>query len=434
MKIKLLGLGALLVFAHLDGFSQEKRKMTLAEIIQLASTQSTEAHLSDTKIESRRLEVQSAKNSQLPEAQLSGQYMLMTTPDINFHIPLGGSGGAPDIKANQLMLGRATINMPIYTGGKITESIHASENALKAEQWSALATKDQLSKRALSLYLNLYKAQQTNLLIEENIKRARQRVEDFKAMETNGVIARNDLLKAELQLSNYLVAQQEAQKNVKVMNYQLANFLKLDEQTEFAQIDLETVNVPNLHASMETAVANRSDLKAAEAQHDVALNQVKIAKAANYPTLFATGGYTAMDVKNVITVKNAMNVGVGVSYDISSLYKNKKNVNVARNKVREVEDNMSLLNDQIKVQVQQANENYELAKAQDRVYVQAVDQANENFRIVKDKYDNGVADTDDLLEADVQQLQSRINLAIGKANTVEKYYDLLLTNGEINQK
>ncbi|SUJ23999.1 efflux transporter, outer membrane factor (OMF) lipoprotein, NodT family [Sphingobacterium spiritivorum] len=73
-------------------------------------------------------------------------------------------------------------------------------------------------------------------------------------------------------------------------------------------------------------------------------------------------------------------------------------------------------------------------KAQDRVYVQAVDQANENFRIVKDKYDNGVADTDDLLEADVQQLQSRINLAIGKANTVEKYYDLLLTNGEINQK
>jgi outer membrane protein len=434
MKIKLLGIGVLLVFVHLEGFSQERRKMTLAEIIQLASTQSTEAHLSDTRIESRRLEVKSAKNSQLPEAQLSGQYMLMTTPDLNFKIPLGESGQAPDIKANQLMLGRATINMPIYTGGKITESIHATENALKAEQWTAQATKEQLAKRALSLYLNLYKAQQTNLLIEENIKRAKQRVEDFKAMEVNGIIARNDLLKAELQLSNYLVAQQEAQKNVKVMNYQLVNFLKLEEQTEFDQIDLASVNVPDLHASLDNAIAHRSDLRAAEAQHDVALNQVKIAQAASYPTLFATGGYTAMDVKNVITVKNAMNVGVGVSYDISSLYKNKKNVNVARNKVREVEDNMTLLNDQIKIQVQQANENYELAKSQDKVYGQAVDQANENFRIVKDKYDNGVADTDDLLEADVQQLQSRINLAIGKANTVEKYYDLLLTNGELIQK
>ena len=46
----------------------------------------------------------------------------------------------------------------------------------------------------------------------------------------------------------------------------------------------------------------------------------------------------------------------------------------------------------------------------------------------------GMADTDDLLEADVQQLQSKINLAISKANTVEKYYDLLLVNGQIATK
>jgi len=45
-----------------------------------------------------------------------------------------------------------------------------------------------------------------------------------------------------------------------------------------------------------------------------------------------------------------------------------------------------------------------------------------------------VADTDDLLEADVQQLQSKINLAISKANTVEKYYDLLLVNGQLTTK
>ncbi|WP_397386135.1 hypothetical protein [Paenimyroides ceti] len=52
-------------------------------------------------------------------------------------------------------------------------------------------------------------------------------------------------------------------------------------------------------------------------------------------------------------------------------------------------------------------------------------QATENYRIVKDKYDNGVADTDDLLEADVQQLQSKINQAISKANIIEKQYDVI---------
>jgi hypothetical protein len=30
---------------------------------------------------------------------------------------------------------------------------------------------------------------------------------------------------------------------------------------------------------------------------------------------------------------------------------------------------------------------------------------SENYRIIKDKYDNGLSDTNDLLEADVEQLQ-----------------------------
>jgi len=102
--------------------------------------------------------------------------------------------------------------------------------------------------------------------------------------------------------------------------------------------------------------------------------------------------------------------------------------------VIEVEEQQAIMNDRVKVQVQQANENYSLAQEQQKVYEQAVEQANENYRIVKDKYDNGVADTDDLLEADVQQLQSKINQAISKANTIEKQYDVLLANGQLITK
>jgi hypothetical protein len=45
---------------------------------------------------------------------------------------------------------------------------------------------------------------------------------------------------------------------------------------------------------------------------------------------------------------------------------------------------------------------------QDIVYDEAVEQASENYRIIKDKYDNGLSDTNDL-EADVEQLGSQIN-------------------------
>jgi outer membrane protein TolC len=43
-----------------------------------------------------------------------------------------------------------------------------------------------------------------------------------------------------------------------------------------------------------------------------------------------------------------------------------------------------------------------------------VEQASENYRIIKDKYDNGLSDTNDLLEADVEQLGSNINKTLAR--------------------
>nr|MBP8886292.1 TolC family protein [Flavobacterium sp.] len=56
-----------------------------------------------------------------------------------------------------------------------------------------------------------------------------------------------------------------------------------------------------------------------------------------------------------------------------------------------------------------------------------------NYRIIKDKYDNGLSDTNDLLEADVEQLSSKINNALAKANTFQKYYELLSATGQLSQ-
>jgi outer membrane protein TolC len=48
-----------------------------------------------------------------------------------------------------------------------------------------------------------------------------------------------------------------------------------------------------------------------------------------------------------------------------------------------------------------------------------VEQASENYRIIKDKYDNGLSDTNDLLEADVEQLGSNINKTLARANVIQ---------------
>src|SRR5690606_28067212 len=143
MKTKWAWLGACVIMGNLSVFAQDK-SLSIQEAIQLATTQSTEAKAADTKVMGKKLELGVTKNKQLPEAKISGQFAVLSTPDVNFKIPLG-ENSAPEIKANQLLLGQANISMPIYTGGKIKNSIHIAETAIEAEQFSAQNTKEQLA-------------------------------------------------------------------------------------------------------------------------------------------------------------------------------------------------------------------------------------------------------------------------------------------------
>ena len=128
-----------------------------------------------------------------------------------------------------------------------------------------------------------------------------------------------------------------------------------------------------------------------------------------------------------------MNFGVGISYDFANIFKNKSNVKAAKSKALEASEAAAILSEKIKIQVQQAIENYNLSLKQNLVYEQAIGQATENYRIVKDKYDNGLSNTTDLLEADVEQLNSKINYAYSRANIMLKYYEMQSASGQLTQ-
>ena len=179
------------------------------------------------------------------------------------------------------------------------------------------------------------------------------------------------------------------------------------------------------------AVSKRNDLEALRLQQKAMEADIEISKADYYPTVSFIAGYTALDIPNVVNVYNAINFGVGVSYNVSGIFKNSKKVRAAESRAKETQQEVEILSDRVKVEVKEALESYNLALKQNKVYTEAVEQSNENYRIVKDKYDNGLVDTNDLLEADVQQLQSQLNQAFSKADITQRYYELLNASGKL---
>jgi outer membrane protein TolC len=287
----------------------------------------------------------------------------------------------------------------------------------------------------VNYYASLYKAQKTVELLKENQKSAKQRVSDFLELEKNGIIPRNDLLKSQLQVSKVQLSLDRAISELNTVNFELVSLLKMDAKTklEIKESDFADFLMTNIPTNDELAMGNRKDLESIRLQEKASLANVQMAKSGYYPSISIIGGYTALDLKNVITVQNAMNIGVGVSYDLSGILKNGTNVKIAESKALEIQNSEMMLTDYIKIQVQKAIENYDLALKQDLVYNQAVEQASENYRIIKDKYDNGLSDTNDLLEADVEQLGSNINKTLARANVIQKYYELLSVSGQLNQ-
>lgn len=422
--------------------AQEKTTLTLNQAVNIALSKSDEVNLANTKATTKSYELQSMKMNQYPDLKVSGQYLRLTNADIKLKSSQESSEPAdPDAattaspKVNQLILAQANVSMPIFSGFKLKNSVKASENLYKAELANASFSKEETAMRVVQYYADLYKAQKSVELFKESLKRSQQRVTDFTAMEQNGIIARNDLLKAKLQVSNIQLSLDEAEKNVRLINYYLITLLKLSPET------LIVVSPDNVDANLfnrtinteDQALENRKDLEALRFAEKATEANIKVAKSNYYPSVSLVAGYTALDLQNVVRVENAMNIGVGLSYNLSSIFKNGKEVKTAKSRYEEVQHQEAILTDHIKAEMVKARENYELSVKQDKVYNEAVEQATENYRIVKDKYDNGLSDTNDLLEADVEALGTKINQAYAKANVVLKYYELLEAAGQLTQ-
>jgi len=271
-------------------------------------------------------------------------------------------------------------------------------------------------------------------IVRENLKQQQQRVTDFTNLEKNGLLARNDLLKAQLQQSNIELSVLEAENNLKMAYVNMDLMLGLPEDTELipdtAGFQIKT-DIGSVAQWEQTALQNRKDISSMSFREKAAEKNIKATKGEYYPGLALTGGYIAADIPGLLTITNALNVGVGLQYNLGALWKTGAKVTAAKARLEQIQYTQNILSDQVRSEINKAYYDYTLALKKIEVYRKAVEQASENYRITKNKYDNSLATTTDLLEADAAQLQAKINYTLIQAAALVSYKELLHTAGTI---
>ncbi|HKB43204.1 MAG TPA: TolC family protein, partial [Chitinophagaceae bacterium] len=311
MKNKLKALVIIFSLLAMKITAQEKKTLSLNEAIDLSIQNSKQLKNSQAKIEEATAALKEAVEKRLPDAKVSGSYLRLNSANFDLKTKSNNnsgstnSGTAPDV--SQAIYGLLNVSLPVYSGGRIRYGIESSRFLEQAAKLDAEDDKDEVIQNAIEAFANLFKAKTAVRLVKENLLQSQERTKDLSNLEKNGLLARNDLLKAELQSSNTELSLLDAENNSQLANINMNLMLGLPTSIELV---LDTTGIEKkgdsriLEDYLQAALSHRKDMAAADYRKKAAESGVRVSKSELYPSLALTGGYIAADVPNVFSVTN----------------------------------------------------------------------------------------------------------------------------------
>ena len=128
---------------------------------------------------------------------------------------------------------------------------------------------------------------------------------------------------------------------------------------------------------------------------------------------------------------NNWNIGLSLSYPLSALYRNRHRMNEARQNVLLMRNTEEQKRQDIRMKVQAALLKHH--EATDRVESLKLSgkQAEENYRIMRNRYMNQLAILTDLLDADNLRLNAELQLTTARTQVIYTYYELQRAIGNL---
>jgi outer membrane protein len=435
---KMLFIFVLGVVIHPNQYAQTEHYITLPEIWKLTLEKSTLLKISDKQISIVTAEKECVKNLFLPNIQISfgGSFIsngiLM---DRNFDniesITMPHFGNDFSFTATQVLFaGGAFLNQ--YENAKLSEKIAKLNYESKQLDICFLMT---------AYYLDLIKLKNQTIIFQKNMDQTQLIIDQIKSKEANGVVLKNDVTRHELQLQNLKIAKLELENQIKIITREMCTILDLErDQMIIPDSTLVNLSIPSLelHDLVKTAIINLPELKIMTAQKEMAQRSIKIAKSGYYPRIQLQMGnyFNGPILVELPTINKNFNygyVGLGIQYDISSLYKNHKNVNLSQNHFALVLDEEKLLIEEKQNAVYNSYVFFQESIEKIKVYEKNVTLAEENYEVIYNRYNNDLALITEMMDASNTKLYAELELINGKLNIIYQYYKIQREMGIIEK-
>ncbi|MDE7173314.1 MAG: TolC family protein [Helicobacter sp.] len=280
-----------------------------------------------------------------------------------------------------------------------------------AQQYRLQASKQELILAIKTLYIALLQQKEQLLVFEDSIKLLEQQLKETSEFFRVGLVAKNNVLQVEVSLAsakqNYLAAKSELAYLQKDLEHYAGRALLLEELQE-VQFQIPEMNLQELESMM---LANRSELKALEHEHNAQYHTLQSANGAYLPSVELVGEKTfATTADRDDQVVGRIELSLNLFEGFSSYYAAQRE----RANMLALGAQIAELRQQLQLQLFQAHESYTLALSAYKVAQEALIQAEENYRIVSNRYKERVETTSHLIDAELLLTQARTNVLVNR--------------------
>lgn len=318
----------------------------------------------------------------------------------------------------------AELIVPIYTGGKINAAITAAKINEQTAKVKTEQVSEELFVEVAQRYWGLLLQQKVEALRGEVVAGVELHLKDAEQLSENGIIARGELLFAEMAYADALSAFGNSRLETATVNSALGGSLGGMTGDFLPTTELfMSSNVESLESFKSKVRNNSTQLKQVELVRKLAQQAVRAERAGFFPQIAAMGGYDIWNHQLSDQIPRWV-AGVGVKINLFDGLMRENNFRAAKSQVAQVEAVEKKANIDIMVLVEKLYNTLLASQKQVVATQKSIVFGQEYLRIKQNAFSEGMATSADVVDA-------QLNLTKYKTERLAAIYTFDLTLSQL---
>ncbi len=352
--------------------------------------------------------------------------VLALDPSTGMLVPNGSYAYFPGVdlkyKTEMFYIAGVSLEQPLYMGGKVRSAYKLAKIGRDVAGMNESLTATEVIVKTEEAYVLLVKAQQMKEVAVKYNAVLKELMENVESAYKHGLKPQNDLLKVTVKLNESLLAVRKAENALRLAMMNLCHYIGKPLTSKITVSD----ELPNVAGEVTvTDITERLEYQMLNKQVEAAGHQVRLARSEMLPQLGLKGMYSYMNALKVNDSKllngfsgTAM---VSLKFPIFHFGAQNNKVRAAKEQLAKAEAEKDSKDELMLLELTKAINELDEAMLEREIADRSLSQAEENMRLSKSQYNNGLETLSDYLE-------SQALWQSAYATKVDAYFQLYLKN------